>query len=124
MDTPAGVEHFGRSIAKGFHQAVLVTDPSFNAVQVAGHLAHLAKELRIPSVHLVINQVRSEKDIRKVREILGGRMNLFSEQVFLPYEEDLIRCEPGVEPLLKRASPFMERIRKLQDTLEKYGTKR
>jgi len=121
MDTPAGVEHFGRSIAKGFHQAVIVTDPSFNSVQVAERLARLAKELGIPSVHLVINRVRSKDDTLKVREILGESMNLFSEQFFLPYEEDVIRCEPGVEPLLERASPFMEGIRRLQETLEEYG---
>ena len=59
MDTQAGVEHFGRAIAQGFDQALLVTDPTFNAVQVVKHSAHLAKELGIPSVHLIINRVRS-----------------------------------------------------------------
>lgn len=121
MDTPAGVEHFGRTIARGFHQAVLITDPSFNAVQVTGHLAHLAKEVGIPAVHLVINRVRSEGDIRKVREILGESMGLFSGQCYLPYEEALIRCEPDVGPLLDSESPFLTQIGTLQKTLEKYG---
>ena len=63
MDTPAGVEHFGRTIARGFDQALLVTDPTFNAVQVVRHAASLARELGIRSVWLVINRVRSENDI-------------------------------------------------------------
>jgi len=123
MDTPAGVEHFGRSIAQGFNQAVLITDPTFNAVQVVRQSAHLAKELGIPTIHLVINRVRSENDIRKVQEILGDTMDLFSEQFYLPYDEDLIVCEPDVVPLLNSASPFMERLITLQKTLENYGTK-
>ena len=123
MDTPAGVEHFGRSIAQGFNQAVLITDPTFNAVQVVRQSAHLAKELGIPTIHLVINRVRSGNDIRKVQEILGDTMDLFSEQFYLPYDEDLIVCEPDVMPLLNSASPFMERLITLQKTLENYGTK-
>ncbi len=69
----------------------------------------------------MINRVRSKDDTLKVREILGESVNLFSEQFILPYEEDVIRCEPGVEPLLERESPFMEGIRRLQETLEEYG---
>lgn len=121
MDTPAGVEHFGRTIARGFHHAILVTDPSFNAVQVAVHLAHLAKELGIPHIHLVINRVRSEDDVRKVREILGRSMDLFAGVHVLPYDEGLIRCEPDVRPLLGTSSPFIDRLRTLQKTLVRFG---
>ncbi|OPY45500.1 MAG: CobQ/CobB/MinD/ParA nucleotide binding domain protein [Methanoregulaceae archaeon PtaU1.Bin222] len=121
MDTPAGVEHFGRTIARGFHHAILVTDPSFNAVQVAVHLAHLAKELGIPHIHLVINRVRSEDDVRKVREILGRSMDLFAGVHVLPYDEGLIRCEPDVRPLLGTGSPFIDRLRSLQKTLVRFG---
>ena len=45
MDTQAGVEHFGRALAKGFHHALVVCDPTFNAVQVAVHAAGLAAEM-------------------------------------------------------------------------------
>lgn len=121
MDTPAGVEHFGRTITRGFHQAVLVTDPSFNAVQVTGHIAHLAKELGIQRIHLVVNRVRSKEDIAKVRGILGKSMDLFSGQCILPYEEKLLRCEPDVRPLLENGSPFVEGLKTLRKTLEYYG---
>ncbi|MDD1686395.1 AAA family ATPase [Methanoregula sp.] len=118
MDTPAGVEHFGRTIAKGFDQALLVTDPTFNAVQVARHAAELAKGLGIRTIWLVINRVRSENDIAKVQELMGDSMALFSGQFVLPWDESLIACEPDVRPLLDGPSPFMERLRDLQVRLE------
>jgi len=121
MDTPAGVEHFGRTIARGFDQALLVTDPTFNAVQVVRHAAKLAKELGIHSVYLVINRVRSENDIRKVQELLGDTMDLFSGQFYLPYDENLIACEPDVRPVLAGASPFTDRLRELQFRLQNSG---
>lgn len=118
MDTPAGVEHFGRTIARGFDQALMITDPTFNAVQVVRHAAQLAKGLGIRSVYLVINRVRSENDIRKVQELLGDTVDLFSGQFYLPYDENLIACEPDVRPLLAGASPVIDRLRVIQSRLE------
>ncbi|CUS97075.1 hypothetical protein JGI17_101912, partial [Candidatus Kryptonium thompsonii] len=31
MDTEAGLEHFGRAIAKGFHHAIIISEPTFNS---------------------------------------------------------------------------------------------
>ena len=121
MDTPAGVEHFGRTIARGFDQALLVTDPTFNAVQVVRHAAQLAKELGIPSVYLVINRVRSEDDIHKVQELMGDTMGLIAGQFYLPYDESLIACEPDVRPVLAGASPFIGSLRALREWMENSG---
>jgi CO dehydrogenase maturation factor len=121
MDTPAGVEHFGRTIARGFDQALLVTDPTFNAVQVVRHAAQLARDLGIRSVYLVINRMRSENDIRKVQELMGDSLQLVSGQFALPYDENLIACEPDVRPLLANESPFVDRLRALQARLENPG---
>ena len=125
MDTQAGVEHFGRAIAQGFDQALLVTDPTFNAVQVVKHSANLAKELGIPSIHLIINRVRTESDIDKVHEILGDTLDLFSEQFIIPYDEQLLECEPDVSPMLSEnpSSSFVTSMKEIQATLEYYGTK-
>ncbi|MDP3013307.1 MAG: AAA family ATPase, partial [Candidatus Subteraquimicrobiales bacterium] len=122
MDTQAGVEHFGRALAQGFHQAVLVTDPTFNAVQVVKHAAMLASDLQIRHLHLVVNRVRSEQDAERVRSLLGETYNLFEGKVFLPYEEDLIEYEPDVQPLLATDSPFVRGIEELRDILVQYGT--
>jgi len=125
MDTQAGVEHFGRSLAKGFGQALLVTDPSFNAVTVVKHAAVLARELGIPHLHLVVNRVRSGRDREKVLKILCDDIGLFSEQFWLPYEEGMNECDPGVLPLLSCTPPppILEELARIRDTLEKYGTR-
>jgi CO dehydrogenase maturation factor len=119
MDTQAGVEHFGRSLAQGFDRAVLVTDPTFNAVNVALHAARLAKDLGIPSRYLVINRVRSEHDIQKVRALIAGSESLFTDQFVLPYDEQLIECEPGVKPLLAviPPPPFVMELDKVKSAL-------
>lgn len=119
MDTQAGVEHFGRALAKGFHHAAVVTDPTFNGVQVALHAARLAADLGIPAVHLVVNRVRSEADLDKVRRLIeeeGGFR--FASEHALPYEERLLWAEPDVGPLLEdRASAFVAAAAGLRDAL-------
>src|SRR5664279_4026147 len=39
MDTHAGVEHFGRALARGFDSAIVVVEPTFNSIQVALELS-------------------------------------------------------------------------------------
>ncbi|PWR76328.1 AAA family ATPase [Methanospirillum stamsii] len=124
MDTQAGVEHFGRALAKGFNQAILVADPTFNSLQVVKHAAELARELGIPDIHLVINRVRSPGDIRKVNQLLTGFEELFSGKYFIPYDEMMIMYDPDVRPMLSEQSEFVDGVRELQMTLEMHGLMR
>ena len=123
MDTQAGVEHFGRGLAQGFKNAVLVTEPTFNSIQVVKHSAELAKELDIPYIYLVVNRVRSEKDIKKVKNILGDTIKFFNGEFYLPYEDKLLDYEPNVEPLLNMNPPLplIEKLKELQQALEKHN---
>ena len=101
MDTHAGVEHFGRALARGFGQALVVIDPTFNAVQVGLDAARLAAELGISSIHLVVNRVRTESDLdRALDQVarLGGFA--FASVHSLPYDELALETEPSVEALL------------------------
>ena len=121
LDTQAGVEHFGRALARGFSQALLVTDPTFNAVQVVKKSVQLAKDLDIKYVHLVVNRVRSEKDIEKVHEILGDTKDLFSGMFYLPYEPGMLECEPDVRGIIGTGSGFVEGVEEIRGELERYG---
>jgi len=102
MDTQAGVEHFGRAIARGFHHAVVVTDPTFNGIQVALQTIRLAHDLGIPAVHLVLNRVRGATEEERAAKRLadGGGLDLTSLTV-LPYDERALEAEPSVLPLLE-----------------------
>lgn len=119
MDTQAGVEHFGRALAKGFNHAVVVTDPTFNGMQVALHSARLAEAMGIPAVHLVTNRVRDEAELVRLRDRLVPDPGFdFSTHHALPYDEAVLECEPSVDPLLARPdSEFVRAVTGVVDAL-------
>lgn len=118
MDTQAGVEHFGRALAKGFHQAIIVADPTFNAIQVALQTARLSRAMGIPAVHLAMNRVRGPEEHEKALARVNEAGFSFSSIHTLPYEESCLELEPSVTALLERKrSPFIESVEKLRDEL-------
>jgi CO dehydrogenase maturation factor len=101
MDTHAGVEHFGRALARGFDRALVVVEPTFNSVQVGLETARLAKELGIETIDLVVNQCRNEGDVARALscvERLGGFE--FSSITELPFDECVLVSEPSIGDLL------------------------
>ncbi len=115
MDTHAGVEHFGRALARGFDSVVVVVEPTFNAVKVGVESAVLANDLGIGTVHLVVNQSRSDNDLGRVLEYvdcLGGPS--FSSVTVVPYDEAVPLSEPSVEALLA-GSAMTEAVDVLSD---------
>jgi CO dehydrogenase maturation factor len=102
MDTHAGVEHFGRALARGFDSVVVVVEPTFNSVQVGVESGVLARELGINDIHLVVNRVRAESDLGRVLayvDQLGAPA--FDSVTSLPYDEKVLSCEPSVGALLE-----------------------
>ena len=117
MDTHAGVEHFGRSLARGFDTAIVVVEPAFNAVQVGIEAARLAAELGIGSLHLVVNRARSDDDLARVVghvERLGGFP--FASTNVLPFDGSALDCEPAVDRLLE-GSMLADAVGRLSDDL-------
>ena len=119
MDTQAGFEHFGRALAKGFKHALVVTDPSFNGIQVALAAARLAAELDVDGVHLVVNGVRHPDEFSRAMgrvDTAGGFP--FASIHCLPYQERLWQTEPSVAPLLEDPdSSLINALDGLLDTL-------
>jgi CO dehydrogenase maturation factor len=115
------VEHFGRALARGFRQAVIVSDPTFNGIQVALHTARLADKLAIPNVHLVINRVRSDRDESRTLQRIEAEGGFpFASRHVLPYDDTLLEVEPSLMPLLDRPeTPFMSAVLDLRDALVK-----
>jgi CO dehydrogenase maturation factor len=116
LDTPAGMEHFGRAVADGFSCALVVADPSYNSLSVAKESAGLAQQLGINNIILVVNRVGNQADVDKIRENTGGFTG-FSRMVFLPFEPEIIRIEPAVSQVLSHESAFMNEIRTLSATV-------
>jgi CO dehydrogenase maturation factor len=112
LDTPAGMEHFGRAIADGFETALVVSDPSYNALSVARESAILARQIGIKNRILVVNRSSAPEDIRKVQEICGDT-ELFLKVFYLPVDPEVVHSEPVVTPLLEGQSPFIGEVRGL-----------
>jgi len=123
MDTQAGLEHFGRALARGFKQAVVLTEPTYNSVQVAVEAAKLAKQLGIEHVHLVINKVKREGHVEKVERILRElHFDDFTTKTIVPYDELVEEYDPEVEAILSNPdSPTYKKAVELKDILLKYA---
>jgi CO dehydrogenase maturation factor len=116
LDTPAGPEHFGRAVADGFTCAVVVADPSYNALSVARESAALARQLGIGHIILVVNRVGSSADRDKARERAGDPVE-FSQVMLLSFAAEVIAAEPEVCPLLSTESDFMDAVNALAETI-------
>ena len=119
MDTQAGFEHFGRALAKGFRHAVVVSDPTFNGLQVALRAATLARDLGIESVHLVVNRARNKLDFDRSLATLEAEGGFpFTSRHWLPMDPLLPRVEPSISQLFERSpTPFDLRIDGLLDVM-------
>ncbi len=99
LDTQAGVEHFGRALAKGFSHCLVVSDDTFNALSVACHSASLARQTGIPMVCLIVNRAseRTAEKLGRFQEETGTDFaKLFNGTLQLPVETMLPEMEPGV----------------------------
>ena len=119
MDTEAGVEHFGRAIAKGFDHAVVVTDPSYNSLTVATSALKLARNLGISGLHLVCNKIRSNRDIEKVNDFVSTANLGFDFTKFsVPYDVQVYESDPSILPVLDSGnSQFYTSIRRISEGL-------
>lgn len=122
MDTQAGVEHFGRAIAKGFNHAVVVTDPTYSGIGVALAAARLAHDLGIPAVHLVVNRVHGEADQARVEDDLEGRgADGFASRTWIPDDDLVMAAEPSVDLLFDMpGEPFLAAVHQLAAVLGRH----
>lgn len=101
LDTHAGVEHFGRALARGFDQALVVVDHTANSVRVGMDTARLAGAMGIEVIHLVVNRVRTDEHLRRaLRYVAESGGYPFASIHALPYEDAALEAEPAVDELL------------------------
>lgn len=122
LDTQAGLEHFGRAIAGGFGQAVIMAETSYNSLSVAGDASRLARQLHIPVLHLVINKCRHQDNRAKVGKTID--LSLFNTVHYLPFDPGVWDTEPDISPLLGNRSPFMKAVQLLYRDVMNYCIER
>jgi CO dehydrogenase maturation factor len=116
LDTPAGLEHFGRAVADGFSCAVVMADPSYNALSVARESAGLARQLGIEHTILVVNRVHGDEDSHNLKEKIG-EVEDFSHIIFLPFDAEVAQTEPSIIPLVLAESAFTDAVRTLASSI-------
>jgi CO dehydrogenase maturation factor len=70
VDLEAVVEHFGRGVETGVDCALVVVDPSSDAVQIAARISVLAGQIQIADVWVVLNKITS----RNIADRLTDRL--------------------------------------------------
>lgn len=68
LDMEAGIEHLGRGTAIGVDHMIVVVEPNSTSIETASRIRRLAGELGIKSVHVVGNNIESDRDIDFIRE--------------------------------------------------------
>lgn len=72
LDMEAGFEHLTRGTAESVGTLLIVVEPGQRAMNTAGKIASLAKQLHIRKVGYVINKVHSEGQEKRVADKLGN----------------------------------------------------
>ncbi|UZJ41478.1 carbon monoxide dehydrogenase accessory protein CooC [Prosthecochloris sp. SCSIO W1101] len=72
LDMEAGFEHLTRGTAESVGTLLIVVEPGQRAMNTAGKIASLAKQLHIRKVGYVINKVHSEGQKKKVADKLDS----------------------------------------------------
>ncbi|MCL1855937.1 MAG: carbon monoxide dehydrogenase, partial [Clostridia bacterium] len=85
MDMEAGIEHLGRATATGVDVMVIVVEPGRRAVDCAGAVIRLSREIGLNSFLIIGNKVRDEED----RQFIAGAFPEMEVAAFLPYSEEI-----------------------------------
>jgi len=70
VDMEAGIEHFGRGVETSIDSVLIVTEPSFDSLELAEKINTLAAEVGVERVWTILNKIRSKEIDLRLREEL------------------------------------------------------
>jgi len=73
VDMEAGIEHFGRGVEASIDSVLIVTEPSFDSLELAEKINSLAAEVGVERVWTILNKIRSKEIASRLREELEER---------------------------------------------------
>jgi CO dehydrogenase maturation factor len=113
VDMEAGVEHFGRGVESGIDTVVVVVDPSFESIQLAGKINAMASEMGIKSIWAVLNKVPSDEIAVKLRGELAKQNIAVAGTI--PHDSSIL--EAGLEGRTLKSSETLVEIDSIIDVL-------
>jgi CO dehydrogenase maturation factor len=73
VDMEAGIEHFGRGVETGVDSVLIVTEPSYDSLELAEKIGALATQVGAKEIWAILNKISSEEMGRRLREELERR---------------------------------------------------
>ena len=87
LDTEASPEHLSRGTAQHAETMVIVVEPYYKSLETGRRMALLGRDLGIPTVTLVGNKVRDEREVEAIRDFAGRHS--IDLAGFVPFDEGL-----------------------------------
>lgn len=72
-DQEAGIESFGRGIEQGCDTLLIVVEPSFESIELAGRIQYMAEGIGIRRIRAIINKVEDEQQQEFIEDELAAR---------------------------------------------------
>ena len=113
LDMEAGIEHLSRGTAASVDSLIVVVAPGRLSIETATRIRSLAKDVGIPSLAVVGNKVRTDRD----REAIQTGLPDFTILGFLPYDESILEADlNGISPF-DIDSQFKEVLEKIRQRM-------
>lgn len=113
VDMEAGLEHLRRGTTRYVDAMLVVAEPYYKSLEVAGRTAELARELGIKRVYAVANKARDQRDMDAVREYFSHHGVPLLATV--PFDESVMEADRlGVAPMdVGRETPLHLEVEKI-----------
>jgi CO dehydrogenase maturation factor len=66
IDTEAGVESFGRGVERSVDTVLVIVEPSFQSIDLAGRIHYMARGMGIKRIRAILNKVNSAQSEQKM----------------------------------------------------------
>jgi CO dehydrogenase maturation factor len=109
-DMEAGLEHLRRGTTRHVDAMLVVAEPYYKSLEIAGRTAELARELGIACVYAVGNKARDDRDVEAVGEYFGRH---FVPLVgIIPFDETVAEADRrGSAPIdINPSSPMVAEV--------------
>lgn len=117
VDMEASLEHMRRGTIRHVDTLLIVTEPYYRALESAGRLIRLAREIGIPNIMAVANKVRNEAEEEAIRTYLD-KLDV-SLVAVVPMDENITQADLQGKALMDMypEAPAIQAIQGLSDAI-------
>ena len=113
IDMEAGIESFGRGVERGVDTVLVVVEPSFESLALAGKIGYMAGGIGVNRVRAIPNKIPSETIERKVISELEKKDITYIGTVYVDPKVSEVGLEGGTLPDNSNAGEDVRRITQL-----------